>query len=110
LCGYDTIEFESGFNALEFVKSANLHRRHLTTKQRIKLAAAELKAHPERTDRETAKIVQLSRQTVGDVRRKLEANVQIGHKATEGIERDSERLRLERRYGGRDREIFQIMQ
>jgi hypothetical protein len=61
----------------DYVVSANIHRRHLTTAQRGELIAALLKAKPERSDRATAKIAQVSDKTVGKVRDRLEASAEI---------------------------------
>jgi hypothetical protein len=62
--------------------SANLHRRHLTAEKKRELIAELLKAKPERSDRETAKIAKVSDKTVGAVRAKLEAGAEIPHHDT----------------------------
>lgn len=56
-----------------FVISANAHRRHLTREKKRDVVAALLKARPERSDRETAKIAKVSHPTVAVVRAELEA-------------------------------------
>jgi hypothetical protein len=60
-----------------YVISANIHRRHLTSAQKVELIAALLKATPERSDRATAKIAKVSDKTVGAVRERLEATAEI---------------------------------
>jgi hypothetical protein len=55
-----------------YVVSANIHRRHLTAEQKREIIASLLKAKPERSDRETAKIARASPTTVGAVRAGLE--------------------------------------
>jgi hypothetical protein len=62
-----------------YVISANIHRRHLTTAQKGELIEALLKVRPERSDRATAKIAQVSDKTVGAVREKLEGRAEIPH-------------------------------
>jgi hypothetical protein len=56
----------------EYVISANLHRRHLTTKQKRDLIECLLKANPERSDRETGRIAKVHHETVGTIRNTLE--------------------------------------
>jgi ParB-like chromosome segregation protein Spo0J len=63
-----------------YIVSANLHRRHLTAEQKRDVIAALLRAKPERSDRETARIAQVSDKTVATVRADLEANAEIPHK------------------------------
>jgi hypothetical protein len=60
-----------------YVISANIHRRHLTTAQKGELIGTLLKARPERSDRATAKIAQVSDKTVGKVRERLEGTAEI---------------------------------
>jgi hypothetical protein len=62
-----------------YVVSVNIHRRHLTTAQKGELIEALLKARPERSDRATAKIAQVSDKTVGGVRAALEGRAEIPH-------------------------------
>jgi len=64
---------------LAYVVSANLHRRHLTAKQKQGIIATLLKNNPERSDRATAKIVSVSHHTVAAVRADAEARGQIAH-------------------------------
>jgi hypothetical protein len=55
-----------------YVVSVNVRRRHLTSEQKRDIVAALLKAHPERSDRETAKLAKVSPTTVGVIRGELE--------------------------------------
>jgi hypothetical protein len=61
------------------VASLNIRRRHLTPKQRRDLTAKLLKEHPERSDRQTAKLAQVDNKTVAAVRKRLEAREEIPH-------------------------------
>jgi hypothetical protein len=54
-----------------FVKSANLHRRHMTGAQKRKAIDDLLKAHPEKTDRQIAREAKVSHPTVAKVRREM---------------------------------------
>lgn len=65
----------------EFVVAQNVHRRHLTREQRRAIVVELLKAKPEASDRAIAAQAKVSPTTVGDVRRDLEATVQIGQSA-----------------------------
>jgi DNA-binding Lrp family transcriptional regulator len=58
----------------EFVLSANIHRRHLTSEQKRDLIAKLLKAKPEQSDRQIAKQTKTSPTTVGKIRKEAEAN------------------------------------
>ena len=63
----------------DYVDSANLHRRHLTTEQKRDLIAKLLKAKPEQSDRQIAKQVKVDNKTVGKVRAEQEAREEIPH-------------------------------
>ena len=63
----------------DFVISANIRRRHLTTAQKSELIEKLLKANPERSDRATAKIAHADNKTVAAVRERLEAGEEIPH-------------------------------
>jgi hypothetical protein len=76
-----TAEWQNGKNCIVHlilpdpvghVISANIHRRHLTAEQKREVVTSLLKAKPERSDRETAKIARSNRTTVGKIRRDLE--------------------------------------
>jgi hypothetical protein len=56
----------------EFVISANIRRRHLDRDQKRDVVARLLKARPERSDRETAKMANVTHPTVAAIRAKLE--------------------------------------
>ena len=60
-----------------YVVSANIHRRHLTAKQKRELIAKLLKAAPEKSDRQIAETAKASPTTVGTVRAEM-STVQIG--------------------------------
>jgi ParB-like chromosome segregation protein Spo0J len=55
-----------------YVISANIHRRHLTAEQKRELVEKLLKAAPEKSDRQIAKIAKVSPTTVGTKRAKME--------------------------------------
>jgi hypothetical protein len=63
----------------EFVISANVRRRHLTADKKRELIAKLLKLKPERSDRETAKIANVSDKTVGALRAELEQRAEVPH-------------------------------
>jgi hypothetical protein len=83
--GYGPAEFlygtaecgATGVDPYEYVISANIHRRHLTSEQKRELIAKVLKAKPEASNRAIAKQVKADDKTVGKVRRELEATADI---------------------------------
>jgi hypothetical protein len=68
---------------VEYVTSANLHRRHLTAEQKREVVAALLTETPQRSDRETAKIAKVDHKTVAAVRVQAVANGEIPHRPAE---------------------------
>jgi hypothetical protein len=62
-----------GFDPYEYVLSANIHRRHLTAEQKREIIAKVIKAKPEASNRQIAKIAKASPTTVGTIRTKMEA-------------------------------------
>jgi hypothetical protein len=62
-----------GGSPVDFVVSANLHRRHLTGEQKRAVIAAVLKAAPAKSNRQVAGQVKVDHKTVGTVRDELEA-------------------------------------
>lgn len=60
------------------VLALNLDRRHLNQQQKRELVAKLLVATPDVSNRQIAEAAKVSPTTVGDVRRELEATVQIG--------------------------------
>jgi len=76
---FETIEHRKGFDPFSYVCSLNLHRRHLTRAHHRAVVLRLLQANPERSDRATAKIAQVSAPTVAAVRREAEAGVKILH-------------------------------
>ena len=65
------------FDPYAFAISANIHRRHLNTEQRLALVADVIKAQPEKSDRQIAAETQVSPTTAGKVRKKLEDAGQV---------------------------------
>ena len=70
---------DPSFDPYAYVLSKNLHRRHLTRKQRHDLIAKVLKAKPEASNRQVAKQVKADDKTVAKVRADLEARADIPH-------------------------------
>ncbi len=66
----------------EVAVSANIRRRHLTTEQKREIIAELLKAHPERSDRATAKIADSNPNTVARVRKGLEGTGDVSRRDT----------------------------
>jgi hypothetical protein len=65
-----------------YALSVNLHRRHLTPKQKRDLVAEMLKAYPEFSDRFIASTLKVSDKTVGATRHELERRAKIPHVST----------------------------
>ena len=63
---------DNGIDPYAYVISANIHRRHLTAAQKRELIAKLLKATPEKSNRQIAKIVGRSHPHVAKVREELE--------------------------------------
>jgi hypothetical protein len=68
-------------DAVAFVISANIHRRHLhlTTEQKRELIGELLKANPQASDRQTGKVIGADNKTVASVRAEKEAREEIPH-------------------------------
>jgi hypothetical protein len=64
-------------DAIDFVISANIHRRHLTPGQKRELIARRLKANPEMSDRSIAKIAKVSHHTVAKARKATGQSAQL---------------------------------
>jgi transposase len=56
-----------GTDILAYIMSANLHRRHLTVEQRTEIVQEVMRRYPEKSNREIAKITNVSHQTVGRI-------------------------------------------
>jgi hypothetical protein len=69
----------SKWDPYAYVISANIHRRHLTGEQKRGLIEKALKAQPEKSDRQLAKLAKVDHKTVGAVREKMEARGEIPH-------------------------------
>ena len=59
-------------DVVPFIISANIHRRHLKTKEKRDAIATLIKMMPENSDRQIAEMVKASPTTVGTVRAKME--------------------------------------
>jgi hypothetical protein len=64
-----------------YVIGVNIRRRHLTGEQKRELIGKLLKTNPERSNRQTAALVQVDDKTVGSVRRDMEGRAEIPHVA-----------------------------
>lgn len=80
---FNFVDDEPGFDAYAYVISANIHRRHLTGKDKDRLIAAVLKTKPELSNRAISAMVKADHKTVAAVRGKAEANGEIPHKEPE---------------------------
>jgi hypothetical protein len=67
----------SGDDPFAFVISANIHRRHLTPKQKRDVIAELLKQNPERSNLATAKAAKADDKTVDSVRKELVSRSEI---------------------------------
>jgi ParB-like chromosome segregation protein Spo0J len=65
--------------AQSYVISANIHRRHLSPKERAEIIATLLRTDPGKTNRSIAFAAKADHKTVGTVREKLEASGEIPH-------------------------------
>lgn len=80
----DVVHFQeiSSVDPVDYVLSANVHRRHLSSKGKRELAANLLEKYPEKTDRQIAELVGISHPTVAAVRTELERRGKIFHAET----------------------------
>jgi hypothetical protein len=76
---FDWLDEDTDIDA--FVFSANFHRRHLTAEGKREAIAQRLKANPDLSDRQIAKMVKVDNKTVAKVRREQEAREEIPHVA-----------------------------
>jgi hypothetical protein len=67
--GYSAAEVVLG-DPYAYVVSANIARRHLTANDKRRIITALIKANPQKSDRQIAKLVDASPTTVGDERKK----------------------------------------
>jgi hypothetical protein len=81
-----------GDDPYALVLSLNIHRRHLTAKQRRDLIAKVLKAKPEASNLSVARQVKADDKTVAKVRHELEANSGIPNN-TDRVERNGRKAR-----------------
>jgi hypothetical protein len=75
LVGVSVIVINS--DPVEFITSANVHRRHLMPGEKRDVIAALLKENPERSNLQTAKIAGADDKTVASVRRDLKSRSEI---------------------------------
>ena len=71
--GHAVHHLDRSTDPYEYVISANLHRRHLTSEQKRELIAKVLKAKPEASNAAVAKQVKADDKTVAKVRGELES-------------------------------------
>jgi hypothetical protein len=77
LVSIDFVQLKQGVNPEAFVISANIHRRHLTAKQKRDLLAELIKADPTKSDRQIGAEAKVDNKTVGKVREELETTEEI---------------------------------
>jgi hypothetical protein len=75
----DVVHQENDIDPYAYVISANIHRRHLTAKQKRELVAKVLKAQPGSSDRAIANITKVDHKTVAPIRADLERRGEIPH-------------------------------
>src|SRR5262249_30251866 len=75
--GHAVHHLDRSTDPYEYVISANLHRRHLTSEQKRELIAKVLKAKPEASNAAVAKQVKADDKTVAKVRSELEGRSEI---------------------------------
>jgi DNA-binding CsgD family transcriptional regulator len=73
---------DSSVDPYAYVMSANLKRRHLTTKQKRELIAKLLRAQPEKSNRQIAAMLGVHHETVAAERAELERRGEIRHVET----------------------------
>lgn len=71
----DIVNVRDDEHARSLARIYNLTRRHLSSAQKRQLIAAELKANPDRSDRETGRLLGVDHKTVGSVRRELSGEI-----------------------------------
>jgi hypothetical protein len=74
----EIVDVHSG-DPYDYVISANIHRRHLTNEQKRDLIGNLLKADPEKSNRQIAKLTKADHKTVGAVRSEKEGRGEIPH-------------------------------
>jgi hypothetical protein len=71
------IVLDKSVDPFAYVVSANVYRRHLSTRQKRELIAKLIKATPDKSDRQIAKTVKASPTTVGTVRAEIASTCPI---------------------------------
>jgi ParB-like chromosome segregation protein Spo0J len=79
---YRECKFKNEEEAREYVKSKNIHRRHLAIKKRLEVLTALLKAAPGKSNRQLAKETKTDKATVAKVRQEMEDVGEIAHVET----------------------------
>ena len=74
---FDIAILDSDTDPYEYVKSANIHRRHLTAEKKREAIANLIKATPGKSDRQIAKTAKASPTFVGKVRAEMEAKGEV---------------------------------
>ena len=94
-------------NPWDYVDSANIRRRHLTTEQKREAITKLIKAQPEKPDLQIAKTVKVSPTTVGTVRREMEAKGDVSkletRTDTKGRQQPAKKATTERNRKARER-------
>jgi len=62
-----------------FIISANIHRRHLSAEQKRDFLSALLKLHPDKSNRQIAKLAKVDDKTVASARAEAERRAEIPH-------------------------------
>ena len=81
---FDIAILDSDTDPYEYVKSANIHRRHLTAEKKREAIANLIKATPGKSDRQIAKTAKASPTFVGKVRAEMEAKGEVSPRWTPG--------------------------
>jgi hypothetical protein len=71
----DVVQVADDDEARSVARMYNLARRHLTREQKRELIAEEIKARPDRSDREIGRMMRCDHKTVGSVRRELAGEI-----------------------------------
>jgi hypothetical protein len=85
-----------GDDPVAFVMSKNIHRRHLTGKQKRELTTKLVKMQPEKSNRQIAELAKVDKNTVAAVRTELESTGEI-HQLTKTVGKDGKTRSNKRR-------------
>jgi hypothetical protein len=81
----DFRQLSPGLDPEAFVISANLQRRHLSSKQKREFIAKSIEAKPEASDRAIAKLVGADNKTVASVRQEMQSRGEAFAKSWDGL-------------------------